>query len=826
MKIVIVGGVAAGASTAARARRLNEQAEIILLEKGKHVSFANCGLPYHLGGVIPDREDLLLQTPQSLKASLNLDVRVGHEVLSIDPVQQCIEIQEVESKRAYRETYDQLVLCPGATPIRPALPGINHPKIFVLRNIEDMDQIKAALDAGAKSAVVIGGGYIGVEMAENLRMRKLEVDLVEMLDQVMPPLDREMARDLENHMRWHGVRLHLGTAAAAFRDENGKVLVELQNSEHLSADLVILSVGVRPDTTLTKTCGLQIGPRGGIQVNEFMETSRPHIYAAGDAVEVIDTVTGQPAIIPLAGPANRQGRIVADNLMGVKSRYTSTQGTAIVKIFDMTGGGTGASEKSLKKAGIPFRKIYIHPSGHAGYYPQTTPMHLKLLCTPDTGKLLGAQITGYDGVDKRLDVLATALRAGLTVYDLKDLELAYAPPYGSAKDPVNMAGFVAENLLQDRIRFWYAEDYPAQTNGGVILDVRGPQEFQTWHIPGALNIPLGKLRTQLDQLPKDKPIFVYCKVGFRSYLAYRILTQNGFERVTTLAGGSMTFCSHHSLPVCSGKPERPLLSYAEEQMSKPAPPPLPAAIAGKVITLDCTRMQCPGPIKKLSETASALAPGDEILVTASDPGFAADGPACCRQNGWEVVALTQNKGQIELRVRKSKGGLSAPASASTGESNRPAKLSLIVFSGDLDKVMAAFVIANGALAMGQAVTIFFTFWGLNALRKGKIQPEGKPFMDCLFGWMMPNGARKLKLSKMNMMGMGTLMMNHVMRQKNVIPLPDLIQMAHSGGARMVACTMSMDVMGLTREELIDGLEFGGVATFLEEAQQSGTALFI
>lgn len=825
MKIVIIGGVAAGASTAARARRLNEQAEIILLERGKHVSFANCGLPYHLGGTIPEREDLLLQTPQSLKASLNLDVRVGHEVLSIDPDQKNVEIREVESKRIYRETYDKLVLCPGAAPIRPPLPGINHPKIFVLRNIEDMDQIKTTLEAGAQSAVVIGGGYIGVEMAESLRARKLEVDLVEMLDQIMPPLDREMARDLENHMRWHGVRLHLGTAAAAFRDQDGKVLIELQNTEQLTADLVILAVGVRPDTNLAKACGLEIGPRGGIKVNEFMETSRPHIYAAGDAVEVIDTITGQPAVIPLAGPANRQGRIVADNLMGGKSRYASTQGTAIVKIFDMTGGGTGASEKSLKKAGMPFRKIYLHPSGHAGYYPRTAPMHLKLLFTPDTGKLLGAQITGYDGVDKRLDVLATALRAGLTVGDLKDLELAYAPPYGSAKDPVNMAGFVAENMLQDRIRFWYAEDYPAQTNSGLILDVRGPQEFETWHIPGSLNIPLGKLRAQLNNLPKDKPILVYCKVGFRSYLAYRILSQNGFDRTATLAGGAMTFCSYHSLPVCTGQPEAPLLSYAEEQMSQPVPPPLPPPVPGKVITLDCTRLQCPGPIKKLNEAATALAPGDEIIVTASDPGFITDGPAWCRQKGFEVVTLTQNKGQIEMRVRKSKVVMPAPTSSSPS-TVKPGKLSLIVFSGDLDKVMAAFVIANGALSMGQTVTMFFTFWGLNALRKGKIQPEGKPFMDCLFGWMMPNGARKLKLSKMNMMGMGTLMMNQVMRQKNVIPLPDLIQMARSGGTRMVACTMSMDVMGLTQEELIDGLEFGGVATFLEEAQQSGTALFI
>lgn len=545
MKLIIVGGVAAGGSAAARARRLDEDAEIIILERSQHVSFANCGLPYHIGGAIKDREQLLLQTPQSLQAILNLDVRVGNEVTGIDRKAKKVKITELKSGREYEESYDKLILCPGAIPIRPELPGIDHPRIFVLRNVDDMDRIKAEVDSGAKNAVVIGGGYIGVEMAENLRKREMGVDLVEMVDQIMPPLDVEMARDLEHHMRWNGVRLHLGTAAAAFRDESGRIRVELIDGKMLSADLVIMSVGVKPDTSLAGEAGLELGTRGGIKVDGHMRTSDPDIYAAGDAVEVTDTVTGGPALIPLAGPANRQGRTAADNVLGRDSVYASTQGTAIVKVFDMTGGMTGASEKTLKKAGMPYRKIYIHPSGHAGYYPGTAPMHIKMLFAPDTGVILGAQVVGYDGVDKRIDIFAMAIRAEMTVHDLENLELAYAPPYGSAKDPINMAGFVGANVLKKDIGLWYPEDYPDKTRTGVVLDVRSRQEFEIWHIPGAVNIPISKIRSSLDSIPKDKPVFLYCKVGFRSYLAYRLLKQSGFDRVCTLSGGTMTFCGYH-----------------------------------------------------------------------------------------------------------------------------------------------------------------------------------------------------------------------------------------------------------------------------------------
>ncbi len=571
MKLVIIGGVAGGASAAARARRLSEEAEIIILERDEYVSFANCGLPYHIGGDIKERAALLLQTPESLKTSLNLDVRTGHEVLTIDRANKWVTVRNRASDNEYQENYDKLVLCQGANPVRPPLPGIDHPRLFTLRNIPDMDAIKAVVDQGAQSAVVIGGGYIGVEIAEALRQRGLQVDLVEMLTQVVPPLDAEMARDLAYHMESHGVTLHLGVTAQSFDDVAGRIQVKLSDGVTLVSDLAIMAVGVRPASNLAREAGLELGPRGGIKVDPHQRTSDPDIYAAGDMVEVTDTVTGEPAVIPLAGPANRQGRIVADHIFGRGSAYQSTQGTAILKVFEMTGGCTGASEKTLRRANIPFQKIYIHPSGHAGYYPGTAPMHLKLLFAPDNGRILGAQVVGYDGVDKRLDVFATAIRAGMTVYDLEHLELAYAPPYGSAKDPINMAGFVASNLLRGDVKFWYAEEYPEKTANGTIIDVRSEEEYAAWHMPEAINIPVGVLRSRVDKLldnpDRSQPLFLYCRVGFRSYLAYRILTQAGYTNLATLAGGSKTFTSFHRTPLATGRPGVPFIAHEEEKMA-------------------------------------------------------------------------------------------------------------------------------------------------------------------------------------------------------------------------------------------------------------------
>ncbi len=543
-RIVIVGGVAAGMSAAARLRRLDEQAEIVVLERDHYVSYANCGLPYHIGGVIPKRESLQVTTPEHLRATMNLDVRTEQDVVGVDRDAKLVQVVDLLSGTRYAEPYDVLVLTQGATPLRPPVPGIDHPRVLTLRSIPDMDAIIALIDAGAQSAIVIGGSYIGVEVAEALRMRGLAVDLVELQPQVMPLLDPELATDLRDHMTLHGVGMHLGTAATAFHDRGGRVTVDLQSGDSLTADLVVLAVGVRPISSLATAIGLALGPRGGIAVDAHMRSSDPAIYAAGDMVEVTDTVTGQPALIALAGPANRQGRIIADHICGRDSAYTSTQGTAVVKIFDMTAVMTGASERTLRRVGRPYQKITIHPSGHAGYYPGSKAMQLKLLFAPDDGKILGAQIVGYDGVDKRIDVLATAIRAGMSVYDLEHLELAYAPPYGSAKDPVNMAGFVAANLLRGDVVAWYAEDYAQLDPSTTLIDVRSPKEYAAWHMANAINIPLPDLRARMDEIQAAAargPIRLYCMVGFRSYQAYRILRQRGIVDVATLSGGAKTF---------------------------------------------------------------------------------------------------------------------------------------------------------------------------------------------------------------------------------------------------------------------------------------------
>lgn len=814
MKVIVIGGVAAGMSAAARLRRLDEQAEILVLERSPYVSFANCGLPYHIGGVIKERQQLLLQTPASLKASLDLDVRTGHEVAAVDAKRKMVTVREVEGGRTYEASYDKLVLCPGALPLRPPLPGLDHPAVMVLRNVPDMDAIKKVVDAGAKRAVVIGGGYIGLEMAESLRERGLAVDLVEMQPQLLPPLDPEMTWPLEEHARQHGVTLHLGTAAAAFRDAGGAVKVELQNGTELMADLVILSAGVKPDTALAKAAGLTIGPRGGIQVDEFLRTSDPDIYAAGDAVETPHRLLSGSWLMPLAGPANRMGRTVADNLAGRPTPWKGAQGTSIVKVFAMTAGGTGANEKTLQRDKVAYQKVYLHPGQHAGYYPGATPLHLKVLFAPDTGKVLGAQVVGFDGVDKRIDVLATAMMAGLGVQDLQDLELAYAPPYGSAKDPVNMAGFIGANMMKGDLAVWYAEDFPARTADGVVLDVRGATDFELGHVPGALNIPLPEIRARSNELPAGKTVYVYCKVGFRSYLAMRALRQRGCT-VKTLAGGFDTFKAWHR-----GRLDETEEKKAEEPYVEATKTPAPVVATGKLVSLDCSGLQCPGPVMKLNAAMVNLAAGDELAVTVSDPGFLADGPSWCRAQGHTLVDIRTEGARVLARIRK--GGVAQVGSAASAVK----KQSMVVFSGDLDKALAAFVIANGARAMGMEVTMFFTFWGLNILRKAEPPPVAKGLLDRMFGRMMPRGVGALKLSKMNMLGAGTAMMKYVMSSKNVESLPALIEQARQSGVRMVACTMSMDVMGLKREELMDGLDLGGVGMFIGESAESRATLFI
>jgi NADPH-dependent 2,4-dienoyl-CoA reductase/sulfur reductase-like enzyme/peroxiredoxin family protein/rhodanese-related sulfurtransferase/TusA-related sulfurtransferase len=819
-RLLIVGGVAGGASAAARARRLSEDAEIVLFERGPNISFANCGLPYHIGGDIPDRKQLLVQTPAAMAQRFRIDVRTNTEVIHIDRTRRELTVRDVSDGAEHAEPYDALVLSPGAEPLLPPIPGIDSPGVFTLRNLGDMDAIKKVVDERAPArAMVVGAGYIGLEMVEALRHRGLNVTLVELADQVMATLDPEMAAPLHQQLALQGVDLRLGVSLTGIRTEGDALTADLSDGQAAACGLVVVAVGVRPEVDLAEQAGLEIGPTGGIAVDEHMRTSDPDIYAVGDAVEVTHLVDGQQTLIPLAGPANRQGRIAADNVFGRDSAYRGSQGTAICKVFDLTAAVTGLNEKALRKSGtIPHEKVYVHPASHAGYYPGAMPISLKLLFGRDDGKLLGAQAVGAAGVDKRIDVLAVAIRAGMTVYDLQDLELSYAPPYGSAKDPVNYAGFVASNVLKGDAALCHVEDVCSPTGGQALLDVRTVEEVRGGTIPGTMNIPLDELRDRLDEVPRDKELLVVCQVGLRGYLACRLLTQKGF-RCRNLTGGYKTY------QAATGT--GPNVAAQEElQDDTGAAPPAPTATApapGEPIKhIDACGLQCPGPIMKLKTELEPLRPGESVTITATDSGFAADVGAWCNSTGNTLRGVEPKAGGIQATIVK--GGAAESAAAPATASGK--RKTIVVFSNDLDRVMAAFIIANGAAAMGSDVTLFFTFWGLNVLRRNERIAVRKNAVERIFGWMMPRGAKKLKLSKMNMAGMGTEMMKGIMRDKNVQSLPKLINSAQHAGVRLVACAMTMDLMGIKREELIDGIEEGGVAMYLNEAEGGNVNLFI
>ena len=544
MKLIIVGGVAGGASAAARARRLSEDAEIVVIERGPDVSFANCGLPYHIGEVIPDRAKLLVTTADRLRERFNLDVRANSEVVSIDREKKVVVIHDLKSGKSYEEPYDKIILAPGAAPIRPAIPGADLPHVYTLRNLVDTDRIKQAVDGGVRQAVIVGAGFIGLELAENFVHRGIATTVIEHSPQVLGPFDPEMVAPIATAVVKKGVELLLGQSAEAIVATADGMTVRLSSGRECSAQLVVLGIGVRSENLLAAEGGLEVGPRGGIRVNEFLQTSDADIYAVGDAIETTDFVTTVRTQVPLAGPANRQGRIAADNVFGRQSKYRGTQGTAILGFFDHTVAMTGSSEKTLKRLGTNYRKVYVHPAHHAGYYPGAVEMTLKLLFDPQTGKLLGAQGVGGAGVDKRIDVLAVAIQAGMTVFDLEEMELCYAPQFGSAKDPVNMAGFVAAGLVRGDHPQTDWETIAAAPDSAFLLDVRTELEFNNGHIPGALNIPVDRLRSRLAELPRDRPIVAYCQVGQRGYLATRILMQSGFN-VSNLGGGYKTYLLHH-----------------------------------------------------------------------------------------------------------------------------------------------------------------------------------------------------------------------------------------------------------------------------------------
>ena len=813
MKHLIVGGVAGGATAAARIRRIAEHDEIILFEKGEHISYANCGLPYYIGGTIEDRDKLLVQTPEAFRQRFAIDVRTNSEVTAICPDRKTVEVRTSDGK-IYEESYDRLLLSPGAVPFRPDLPGIDLPGIFTLRNVADTDAIKQYMAThNVRRAIVIGGGFIGLEMAENLHETGAHVSVVEMSDQVMAPIDYSLASMVHQHLIQKGVGLFLKTAVTGFESRNDSIEISFASGEKAMADIVILSIGVRPANALALKTGLATGQRGGITVNEYLRTSDADIYAVGDAIEFHHPIDGKPWMNYLAGPANRQARIVADNMVfGDKEKYEGAIGTSVAKVFDLTIAATGMAAKRLKQDGVPYLTATIHPNSHAGYYPGATPMTIKVIFSPDSGRLLGAQIVGYEGVDKRIDLFAQVIKNNGTIYDLTRTEHAYAPPYSSAKDPVALAGYVAQNILTDRMTpIYWRELRDMDKKTITLIDVRTPDEFATGAIEGAVNIPLDDMRAQLDRIPADKPVVLYCGVGLRGYLASNILRQRGFNNVRNLIGGIKTYRdATASLP---DSPPNPTDTHT-----------LPTATAPSktsVTRINACGLSCPGPIMKLKQAVEDSAVGERILIEATDHGFARDAQAWCESTGNNFISHETAKGINTITVEKGNSGIVARQTSDKGKGK-----SFILFSDDLDKALATFVLANGAAATGEKTTIFFTFWGLNAIKKDQKPKTKKDVFGHMFDRMLPSGSRKLKLSKMNMLGIGSRMMRHIMKRKNIESLETLRDMAVANGVEFIACQMSMDVMGISKEELIDNVTIGGVATYMNRAEASNVNLFI
>ena len=824
-KILIIGGVAGGASAAARLRRLDESSEIIMFERGSYISYANCGLPYHIGNVIKERESLLLQTPEAMSQKYNIDVRVDSEVIRIHRDKKEVEVRKTITGEIYRENYDTLVISTGSTPLKPPIEGIDSPGIFTLWTVPDTDKIKSYInEEHPKDAIVIGGGFIGLEVAENLHLAGVNITVVEAMDQILAPLDYEMAQLVQANMKKNNVNLILGDGVARFKNLDGKVTVTLSSGKTLSADMVLLSIGVRPNSTLAKDAGLEINQRGGIITDKYLRTSDSDIYAIGDVIEVEEFINKGKAMIALAGPANKQGRICANNIYGADEEYKGTMGTSIAKVFDLTVASTGANEKTLNRMDMVEGKDYltatISQKSHAGYYPDSSELILKLIFSSDGQKIFGAQIIGEDGADKRIDTIATAISLGGSIYDLKDLELAYAPPYSSAKDPVNMLGFMAENIIQKKVKLakWNSVS-PSDSGEYTILDIRENAELMVFDMPGSIHIPLGQLRNRLSMLNKNDKIIIFCGIGVRSYNAARILNENGFENVWVYPAGTSFYRAvyYHHFNDAPFTPDISIENHAEDTSDD-----IKAAIQ-----VDCSGLQCPGPIMKVYETVNNLNNGDIIQVSATDSGFSKDVEAWCRRTGNTLLKVEKEGKKNIVYLQK---GISQIKSDSLVGSDWKIPSNegktIIVFSGDMDKVLASFVIANGAAAMGRPVTMFFTFWGLNVLRKTENQNIKKPFIDSMFSKMMPRGVNKLKLSKMNMGGLGTAMMRKVMKDKNIDSLEDLIKKAMENGVKMIACTMSMDVMGITKEELIDGVEYAGVGAYLGDAEESNVNLFI
>lgn len=791
MRTVIIGGGACGASAAARIRRLDESAEIIVLEKTGEISIANCGLPYYTSGVINDREKMLVSSPEKFREWFNINVKLNTEVININPDEKFVETADGE-----KINYNKLVLAQGAKPFVPPIEGIPEEKVFTVRTLFDADNIKSYIkEKGVRKAIVIGGGFIGVEMAENLNEMGLETTLIEQQNQILAPVDYEIAAFLHNEMRDRGVELVLSDGVKKFNDNK----VILNSSREIEFDIIIMAIGVRPEITLAKNAGLETAR--GIIVNENLQTSNPDIYAGGDGVEIKDFVTGENTLIPLAGPANRQGRIIADNICGIESAYKNSQGASVLKVFDLTAASVGNNEKQLKSKNIPYWKTFVFSKDHAGYYPGAVEVLYKLLFSPD-GKILGAQGVGPDGVEKRIDVISSIMRNGGKIQELLDSELCYAPPYSSAKDAVNILGMNADNILRGLLKPAYFEDL----ENSYLIDVRQREIFEISTIEDAVNIPIAQLRNRINEVPRDKKVILFCNTGYTSYNASRILIQNGFNNVYSLCGGISLY--------------KELVKDKKGILTMPQRVATHAAVSNSadVIKVDASGLQCPGPIMKVASKIAELNEGSIIEVTSTDRGFKSDIGAWCKTTGNSLLDLKTEKKVITAVIQKD--GKPAVIEKSSGNGQ-----TIVVFSNDLDKALAALIIANGAKAAGKDVTLFFTFWGLNILRKPQSRVK-KGIIDKMFGLMMPKGTEKLTLSKMNMLGAGSLMMKWVMKQKNVSTLNELLTQAREAGIKFIACNMSMDVMGIKPEELIDGVEIGGVAKYIEESSYSNSNLFI
>lgn len=822
MKYVIVGGVAGGATAAARLRRVDETADILLLEKGPHISYANCGLPYYIGGVIAERDKLLVQTPEAFGKRFRIDVRVKNEVLAINAKAKTLTIRNADGKE-YEEAYDKLLLSPGANPVKPPLEGIESEGIFTLRNVEDTDRIKAYVTGKqVKRAVVVGAGFIGLEMAENLHHAGIAVSVVEMGNQVMAPIDFSMAAHIHRHLIQKGVSLYLEEGVTHFQRTEQGIIVYLKSGKTIAADMVLLSIGVRPATALAQQAGLKLGETGGIWVDEHLETSEKDIYAVGDAIEYPHPLTGKPWLNYLANPANRQGRIVADNMaLGNTVSYEGAIGTSIAKVFDMTVASTGLAAKRLKQWGMEYQSSVTHSSSHAGYYPNALPITLKLTFHPRTGKLYGAQCVGYEGVDKRIDQIAGLIKRGGTVYDLMETEHAYAPPFSSAKDPIAIAGYVASNIVGGAMPAISWRELLEKKEQVVLVDTRTAEEFSFGTIPGALNIPLDEMRERLAEIPADKPVVLFCAVGLRGYLAQRILMGRGYRNVRNLMGGYKTFST-----AVAPLPAPTALSSATVSSSFDVVSAEASSVSDtekKVLKVNACGLQCPGPIIQVKKAIDSIEIGERVEIVATDAGFARDASAWCETTGNKLIENREEKGRYTVVIEK---GDSACACSSGGYAGGGRGKTLILFSDDLDKALATFVLANGAAATGQKVSIFFTFWGLNVLKKVQKPRVQKDFFGKMFGMMLPSSSLKLKLSQMNMFGMGSRMMRFLMKRKGVDSLESLRRQALMQGVEFIACQMSMDMMGIQREELLDEVTVGGVATYMERADKANVNLFI